>query len=146
MAGRTRLYVAGAITIGAAIAAAVPLSSAVSQQSPPGVIIDVEIVDTAIIGARGAVALVTVQYTCSPGSEFAFVGAQLVQRSGSGIAEGSASQEVTCDGTIQQATLPVTASGRAFKRGVAFATAFGQACAFGCAFDQDAEEIQLVRG
>jgi hypothetical protein len=52
---------------------------------------------------------------------------------------------VTCDGRIQHVTLPITASGRAFKKGVAFATAFGQACSFGCASDQDGEEIELVR-
>ena len=143
---RSRLCLPVAIVGGFAAAALVPVAPALSEELPPPLVIDVEVVNTATVGARGSVAFVTVEFSWTRDPDFAFVSVQLAQRSGSGIAEGFGDAEVTCDGALQEATLPVTASGRAFKKGIAFASASGVICDFeSCAEDQDAEEIQLVR-
>ena len=148
MIRHTRRSLVAAVAVGAAAAAAIPLSSAVSQQSPPRFVIDLKLGETATFGARGAVAFVTLDYTCPIAAELEFVSVRLVQRSGSSIAQGFGfAQQLPCDGTIQETTVSVLATtGRAFKKGPAFAQAEATACdALGCVSDDDESEIQLER-
>lgn len=148
MIQHTRRAWMAAVAVGAATAAVIPFSAAVSQQSPPRFVIDLELAATGTFGARGAVAFVTMQYTCPLGAELEFVSVELSQRSGSSIVHGFGfDQQLLCDGTIQDATVSVLAStGRGFKKGPAFARAEAVACdSLGCVSDDDEGEIRLVR-
>ena len=149
MVRRSRAYLTVAIVCAAAAAAAIPLSPAIGQESPPTSLMNVELGDEATLGARGAVIFVTVFYKCAPGAADAFVSVQVTQRSGNGIARGFGGDEVTCTGGDQAVTLDVSPFERPFRGGVAFATATGEVCSlqpqFECASDRDAEEIRIVR-
>jgi hypothetical protein len=148
MIQRTRLLV-GAILAGTATAALIPLSPALSEESPPNPLVNVEIADTGTVEARGAVATVTLHYTCpeTPAPFAAFVNVQLTQRSGNGIASGGAGEQAVCDGTQNELTVTIPASGKPFKRGVAFAIANLNVCNpfEPCVAVRDSEEIQLTR-
>ncbi len=143
---RSRVILVAAVAGGAAVAALVPGSSAVGQQSPPAAVVDVELQDTARLESRGAVARVTVQLACTPDAS-AFVSVELTQRSGGRIARGFGDSTAVCDGTIQELAIPVTAFEAPFKQGPAFAEAFATACVLyqGCADETDAEEISLTK-
>jgi hypothetical protein len=143
---RSRLFLGVAVAGGVAVAALAPGSLAVGQQSPPVAVVDVELQDTGQLQSRGAVALVTVQLTCTPGLE-AFVSVELTQRSGGRIARGFGEATSPCDGTIQDIQIPVSAFDAPFKQGPAFADAAATVCVVdqGCATDEDAEEIRLTK-
>ena len=143
---RSRLFLGVAVAGGVAVAALAPVSMAVGQQSPPVAVVDVELRDTGSLQSRGAVALVTLQLTCTPGLE-AFVSVELTQRSGGRIARGFGDATAPCDGTIHQIQVPVSAFDAPFKQGPAFAEADATVCVVdqGCATAEDAEEISLTK-
>jgi hypothetical protein len=66
--------------------------------------------------------------SAAPG-DFAQLEIQLTERSGHGIAAGTAyTNQLACNGLIETITVPVTATGKPFVKG----TAFGQATLFDC--------------
>ena len=135
--------IAIAITLGAALAATLPVLPAVSQESPPPPVVEIE--DTATLAARGAAVLVTVTVTCPAGEE-AYLQVGVSQRRGSRAANGFGYVDtLVCTGEPQTVTVPVLASNATFKKGVAFATAQLFVCGrFFCGSVTDAEEITLV--
>jgi hypothetical protein len=140
---RRWIRIAVAIALGAALAATLPALPAVSQQSPPPPVIEIE--DTATLAARGAAVLVEVTVTCPAGEE-AFLQVGVSQRRGSRAATGFGFVEYTCTGAPQTLTVPVLANNATFRQGVAFATAETFICTrFFCGSVTDAEEITLVR-
>ena len=135
--------IAIAITLGAALAATLPTLPAVSQESPPPPVVEIQ--DTATLAARGAAVLVTVTVTC-PAGEQAYLQVGVSQRRASRAANGFGSTEFVCTGEPQTVTVPVLASNATFKKGVAFATAQLFVCGrFFCGSVSDAEEITLVQ-
>jgi hypothetical protein len=142
---RFPLIAAAAVGIGAAIALALPAGAAVSLQSQSPPVAAVALGNTATLGARGAVISVPVEFVCQPGS-FAFLSVQVSQRSGSAIASGGASQEVTgsCTGSVQTVTFAITPSQAPFKKGVAFGQASLSICQFTCQTFQDGHDIRIV--
>jgi hypothetical protein len=135
---RRWIRIAVAIALGAALAATLPALPAVSQQSPPPPVIEIE--DTAT-----AAALVEVTVTC-PAGEQTFLQVGVSQRRGSRAATGFGFVEFTCTGAPQTLTVPVLANNATFRQGVAFATAEMFICTrFFCGSVTDAEEITLVR-
>ena len=140
---RRWIRIAIAIALGAALAATLPVLPAVSQESPPPPMVEIE--DTATLAARGAAALVEVTVTC-PAGEQTFLQVGLSQRRGSRAANGFGFLEFTCTGAPQTLTIPVLANNATFRQGVAFATAELFVCTrFFCGSVTDAEEITLVR-
>ena len=134
-----------AIAAGVALAFALPAGAAVSQQSPP--VAAIQIASPAHLGARGAAVTVPVTVVCGPNGTI-FVSVQVTQRAGSEIASGSGNvQNVSCTGSFQTINVNVPAnSGKAFKKGKAFASADFFICnAFGCTNASDAREIQIDR-
>jgi hypothetical protein len=91
---------------------------AVGQSSPPVAGIRL---GSGRIADRGAVAFVTVHIAC-PAGDPTNVTVQLTERSGNGIAQGGGFTQATCNGNIQDVTVPVPAFNRPWVRG----TAFGQ--------------------
>jgi hypothetical protein len=141
---RRWVRIAIAITLGAALAATLPALPAVSQQSPPPPVIEIE--DTATLAARGAAVLVDVTVTCPADSDFAELSVEVSQRRGGRTASGFGFVEVTCTGEPQTITVPVLAFNAPFRQGVAFATARLFVCGpFFCETVTDAEEITIVR-
>ncbi len=140
---KAALIATAVVGAGAAVALALPAGAAVSLQSQSPPVAAVALADTATLGAKGAVVTVSVQVTCQPGG-FAFFSVQVTQKSGSGIASGGAGQEITCTGSVQQLSVPITANQKPFKKGVAFGQATLTACSFECETFHDAHEIKIV--
>jgi hypothetical protein len=141
---RRWIRIAIAIALGAALAATLPALPAVSQQSPPPPMIEIE--DTATLAARGAAVLVQVTVTCPADSDFADLSVEVSQRRGGRIANGFGFTSVTCTGEPQTITVEVLAFGAPFRQGVAFARATLFACGPSfCGQVTDAEEITIVR-
>ncbi len=120
-------WVAGAVALaaGGGIAAAVGVLPALGQSSPPSS--PVILGSTAQIVAKGAGAYPFAYVACQPGS-FASLYITLTEKSGKGIASGSGSTQVNCNGEIETITIPVAATGKPFVKG----TAFGQATFYAC--------------
>jgi hypothetical protein len=127
---RARLLVGFAITGGAALAVLVPALPAVGDHSPVGdesfvaPVLEVAISD-ATRAAKGAVAYLSVDMRCSEHAQ-AVLQVTVTQRSGNGIAQGFGFTEppdIVCDGDVHTVTMTVTANGKPFMNGVAFATA-----------------------
>jgi hypothetical protein len=139
-----RILMLVAIASGVALASALPAGADVQLESPS--VAGVQVESPAIISARGAAVTVPVLVACTPGAFFVDLNVQVVQRVGSNIASGFGSGSVTCTGTIQTVFITVTAQDRAFKTGVAFATANLFVCDFrDCRTATDAREIRIVR-
>jgi len=143
---RTRHPAAVALLVGGALAALVPVGSAVALDSPPSATAYIEI-ESAQLVARGAATDVTVSFLCPAGS-FASSQVRLTQRSGPEITAGSGFVSLTCTGSVQQTVIRVTASSgaRAFKSGTALAQATLSTCGSGfCGTVSDDEEIAIRR-
>lgn len=81
---------------------------------------------------------------CSPGGT-AFVNLSLTQRVSRDIASGFGFTSATCTGDLQIVDILVTASGKAFRKASAFASASLTACDnFGCASANDDRTIDLT--
>lgn len=142
--GKVKVALVGlAVTAGAAVAALVgPAGPALGFFSPP-LLLEIHVNTPATLVAKGAAADVSIQIQCA-GARTAFVDVNLTERAGSAIASGFGSTEIAC--TNQTVHLIVTAqSGKAFKKGIAFASGFISACAprF-CGSEQDQHTIELV--
>jgi hypothetical protein len=140
---RALLIATAAIGLGAAVALAIPAGAAVSLQSESPPVAAVVLGNTAKLGAKGAVIFVPVSVTCPAGAT-GFLSVQVTEKSGGNIATGGNGQEVTCTGSVQQLTLPVTANQEPFKKGVAFGEAQLSICQFFCDTFRDSHEIQIV--
>ena len=110
-----------------------------------GLFLDVQ-VQSATLVSRGAAVDVTLEVTCnSPFGADVFV--SVSQRSGSGIARGSAFESVGCTGSGEQVVIRVPASaGRAFKQGTAVVSAEIFGCNnVTCGSETDSEVIEIRR-
>ncbi len=114
-----------ALVVGGGIATAVGVLPALGQSSPPSS--PVILGPTAQIVAKGAGAYPFAYVACTPGS-YASLTISLSEKSGKGIASGSGSTDVTCNGEIETITVPVSATGKPFVKG----SAFGEATFFSC--------------
>jgi hypothetical protein len=114
-----------ALLVGGGIATAVGVLPALGQSSPPSS--PVIMGSTAQIVARGAGANPFAYVACTPGF-IASLTISLSEKSGKGIASGSGSTDVNCNGEIQTITIPVAATGKPFVKG----SAFGEASLFSC--------------
>jgi hypothetical protein len=107
---------------------------AVAQEPP----ITATVTGAATLVAKGAAVDVEISYTCSPDTDFAFVGVALTERVGGGLlATGhGGTEEFVCDGAAHTTTAGVTADGdRPFKKGDAVAQVGIEACSpSGCFF------------
>ncbi|MEU7528577.1 hypothetical protein AB0A74_22795 [Saccharothrix sp. NPDC042600] len=127
---------------GAAVFASVlPGSADVAAQSPSLGAVRVE--SPATLEARGAVVRVSVTVVCTPGQP-AYVGIDLVQRSGGDIARGGDSHYIpSCTGNAQTVELIATAYEEPFRKGVTWARGSLNTPSYGTIYDE--REIQIVR-
>jgi hypothetical protein len=125
---RALAVTAAALVVGTALAILGPASPAVGFFSPP-LLLDVQVQPTATLVAKGAAVETRVEVTCA-GASYAYLSVSVTQRAGSEIASGYASQQIAC---YQRQTLLMVVSagsGKAFKKG----TAFAEAQIYGCAY------------
>jgi hypothetical protein len=118
-------WVVGAVALvaGGGIATAVGVLPALGQASPPSS--PVIMGSTAQIVAKGAGATPFALVACESGT-FTSLSITLTEKSGNGIASGSGGTNVNCNGEIQTISVPVSASGKPFGKGIAL----GQATLF----------------
>ena len=143
---RAKLATAALIAIlaGASFALFAPSGPAVAFSSG-GLFLDVQVVSATVV-SRGAAVDVTLEVTCnSPFGADVFV--TVTQRSGSGIARGSAFESVGCTGSGEQVVIRVPASaGRAFKQGTAVVSAEIFGCNnVTCGSETDSEVVELTK-
>ncbi|MEH0843747.1 hypothetical protein V6U81_15290 [Micromonospora sp. CPCC 205711] len=125
LTSRTSLAALGALALGAVLATAQPAAAAVVSETGP--LRFLELGSEATIDAKGAVAFAAVTVTCDPGS-YGSVQVNLTQSAANRLAKGTATKEVTCDGTPQQVQLTVVASDRPFRTGEAWGSASALVC------------------
>ena len=145
---RTRHPAALALLVGAALAALVPVGSAVALDSPPSDMPFVQVQSPASLLARGAAVSVPVTYRCAAGEQRIEISVRVVQRSGSETTSGEGSANLPCGspGSVQEATVTVVADGRVFKKGAAVGSARAFTCGFGfCDTIADSREIMVTR-
>lgn len=139
---------AAAITVTSGIACAmlVPASSAVAYYSG-GLFLDITVQSPARLLAGGAAVDVPVEYTCNGISTS--VSVNVTQRvGGKAVASGYGEAQVACTGAHQRTTVTVTATGKAFARGDAFATGRINGCLAGyvtCGIESHNATIQVRR-
>jgi len=133
-----------AIAAGVVVASILPAQANVQTQSPP--VAGVLIQSPATMQAHGAVISLPVVVVCAPAAQTGGLYVEVTQRAGNGIARGFGFLGVSCTGTLQFVHLTIVAQGRAFKAGVAFATAQISICAYpiGCQSATDQREIRIV--
>jgi len=122
----------GALTVGAVcgLVGVVGVLPAVGKSSPPSS--PIILGGSAVILARGAAARPFVYVACQPGS-YTELRLSLSERSGKGIASGKGRvEQIPCNGQIETITIPVTAKGRPFVPGTAFAKASFTSCYYSC--------------
>jgi hypothetical protein len=144
---RAKLATAATVAIlaGASFALFAPSGPAVAFSSG-GLFLDVQVESPARLVARGAAVDVTLEVTCNaPSGADVFV--SVTQRSGSGVAQGFAFDNVGCTGSGEQVVLRAVASGgKTFKQGTAVATAEIFGCNnVTCGSETDSEVIELRR-
>jgi hypothetical protein len=114
-----------------------------------GLFLDVQVGSPARLVARGAAVDVPLEVTCNAAPGTASVRVTVSQKSGSGVAQGTAFENVGCTGSGQQVTVRVQASGgKTFKQGTAVASAevFGCTANFStCGSETDSEVIAIQR-
>ena len=142
---RARLAVGAVVAILAAVSFALfaPSGPAVAFSSR-GLFLEVQ-VESATLVSRGAAVDVTLEVTCNSGVAEVFV--TVSQRSGSGVARGSAFETVGCTGSGEQVVIRVPAfGGRAFKQGTAVVSAeiFGCNNVI-CGSETDSEVVEIRR-
>ncbi|MBV9410261.1 MAG: hypothetical protein JO148_01585, partial [Acidimicrobiia bacterium] len=136
------LKVAVAVVLGAGIALALPQLAAVSASSPP-LATAVTLGNTGTVGARGAVATVTVTVTCPVGA-FTQGNVQLNERVGKKIASGYAYlSNIVCDGTPHDQAVTVIAQNAPFAKGTAFGVADVYVCSSACGDVTDSHNVKL---
>jgi hypothetical protein len=114
-----------------------------------GLFLDVQVGSPARLVARGAAVDVPLEVTCNAAPGTGSVRVTVSQKSGSGVAQGTAFENVGCTGSGQQVTVRVQASGgKTFKQGTAVASAevFGCTANFStCGSETDSEVIAIQR-
>jgi hypothetical protein len=114
-----------------------------------GLFLDVQVESPASLVARGAAVDVPLEVTCNARPGTASVRVTVTQRSGSGVAQGTAFENVGCTGSGQQITVRVQATGaKTFRQGIAVASAeiFGCTADFStCGSETDSETIDIKR-
>lgn len=142
---RRAVLAAAALSLGSGLALLAPAGPAVGQASPP-LLVGVEVESPAALVARGAALTVPVVVIC-PGDATGQVSVSVSQRVGKSIATGGGYLDVTCAGSSQTVDVVVQASsGKAFRRGVAFASASAYASTdFNWGNAVDNETITVVR-
>ncbi len=114
-----------------------------------GLFLDVQVESPARLVARGAAVDVPLEVTCSQGTAFASVRVTVTQRSGSGVAQGTAFENVGCTGSGQQVVVRVQATGaKVFKQGPAVASAevFGCTPNFStCGSETDSQAVAIQK-
>ena len=141
----SRLGVMLALATLAVAAVLGPIGSAVGFFSG-GLFLDVQVESPAKLIARGAAIDVPLEVTCTSPAADIFVSAR--QRVGGGnVAQGSGFEHIACTRSRQRVTVTVFASGAAFKKGTALASAeiFGCLQGSGCGSETDTEEIAIVK-
>ena len=111
-----------------------------------GLFLDVQVESPARLLARGAAIEVPLEVTCS-GTGTVDLYVSVSQRSGSGVAQGFAYEQVSCSGSGEQITVTVQATGgKTFRKGTAVVTAevFGCNQAV-CGSETDTEVIEIQR-
>jgi hypothetical protein len=146
---RTKVAAAAvALAAGSVLALFAPSGPAVAFFSG-GLFLDVQVESPASLVARGAAVDVPLEVTCNAAPNTASVRVTVTQRSGSGVAQGSAVESVGCTGSGQQIVVRVQATGaKAFKQGTAIASAevFGCTANFStCGSETDSETITIQR-
>ena len=142
---RTRHPAALALLVGGALAALVPVGTAVALDSPPQGA-GIQIQSPADLLARGVAVSVPVTYQCAPGDDSIDISVRVVQRAGSEISSGSGSRTAPCTGGQQSTTVTVVADQRVFKKGTAVASADAFTCGFTvCGTITDSREITITR-
>jgi hypothetical protein len=144
---RAKLAVAALVAIlaGASFALFAPSGPAVAFSSG-GLFLDVQVGSPAHLVSRGAAVDVTLEVTCnSPFGADVFV--SVTQKSGSGVAQGFAFENVGCTGSGEQVVMRVQASGgKTFKQGTAVASAEIFGCNnVTCGSETDSEVIDIKR-
>jgi hypothetical protein len=137
-----------AIGVGGALAAIIPLSSAVARQSPPQSPPDpvIEIGAKAKLQADGAAIIVPVKVTCASGApESGTLKVVVSQTVRNGIANGTGSTPVRCNDNTLEVRVPTLASNRPFKKGVAYAVADFEVWYRVCLRVQDDRTIKIVK-
>jgi hypothetical protein len=130
-----------ALLVGGGIAAAMPGLAAVGQSSPPSS--PVVLQNTAQIVNRGAAALASVLVVCQPGDSTSLT-VSLSEKSGNGIAEGSAFQsQLACTGEIETLIVPITPTNKPFVKGTALGQASFTDCTYQCVSGSDARSVTL---
>ncbi|MFC0005222.1 hypothetical protein [Micromonospora siamensis] len=140
---RGRLVAGAVLAASASLALTLPAGAASAAESTS----TVTVADTGTLDAKGAVAYVPVSLTCGAGYS-ASLEVSLTQNVGSGITTGTTPvYRITCDGTAQQFVVPITPDVRAFKNGVAYASAKASICdpMFMCETLVDEGAIQLTK-
>lgn len=135
-----------AVLCGAAVAVALPGSSAVAFLSPPDVW-QVQVQSPGTLLAKGAAVAVPVEVTC-PAGRFAYLQVSLTQRSGNEATSATRYLNLTCpDGpTVLRVNVSVSGGSRTFKRGPAFAEAVLDGCGYMCgSMSTDSREISLSK-
>jgi len=146
---RTRVAAAVvALTAGGVLALFASAGPAVAFFSG-GLFLDVQVESPASLVARGAAVDVPLEVTCNASPNSAFIQVTVTQRAGSGIAQGTAFDNVGCTGSGQQVRVRVQATGgKAFKQGTAVASAEIFGCTpnfFTCGSETDSEIIQIQK-
>ena len=142
---RTRHPAALALLVGGAMAALVPVGTAVALDSPPQGA-GIQVGSPADLLARGAGLSIPVTYQCAAGDQEIDISVEVVQRSGSGTTYAYGSRTASCTGGLQSTTVTVTAGDRVFKKGTAVATAKAFTCGFSfCGTISDSREISISR-
>lgn len=115
-----KMIAAGAVVGGALLATVMPVMADVAGESPSVGAVRAE--SSAKIKALGAAAEVQVTAACTAGSN-AYINVNLTQAVLGGVANGSAYKSINCTGRFETYTFHVTATGKAFRWGTAYATA-----------------------
>lgn len=114
-----------------------------------GLFLDVQVGSPATLVARGAAVNVPLEVTCNAAPGTASVRVTVTQRSGSGVAQGTAFDNVGCTGSGQQVVVRVQATGaKVFKQGTAVAGAevFGCTANFStCGSETDSEVVTIQK-
>ncbi len=131
---RNRRRTLAALSLGAALAVAVPIGQAVAESSPSNDVLTFTVNDPARLVAKGVGVEVSVSYTCAAGATTS-IGVYLSQRLGGGtITNGSGAVQTTCDGTKRTGVALVRPNFsynlpmEAFKSGTALVTAQTYVC------------------
>jgi hypothetical protein len=117
-------------------------------EAPPPPQIDLTLNPTAKFNARTGTATVSGTIACSGVVDFTFLYAELLQRVGRGAVVGSgATEDIACDGTVQQWSVEVVPYvGQKFAGGKAASFTFAFSCGpFFCAEDYETRTVQLSR-